>query len=379
MTAQLTKILADRQPPDAAVSGDPEITVISRTPFDGGEHVIASTGGTGLVQVLLDAEGNELTGAGVTVFGQALAAGDPPGAAALHGEMPAGLTGRVLPGDRANTLLIYADDTGRDRVVVKVYRHLEPGPHPEVEVLSAIPSAFVPDLLGHVTTDIDGETYTLATVQRFLDGADGFHHTAEHAAAQMFSYRVTHRFAETLRMIHDSLAMAFPTTTVPVEDVTGGLEQRLDGFLGHNSELDQQADWIREFYRSLTGPCDLQRVHGDLHLGQTLYDDTNWLFLDFEGDARLPFAERRRPDTPLRDVAGVLNSLYHASEGQRAWLTKTSEVFFDGYGHSEDSPLLTALRIDRIVQDVLRETEQRPDMVDLPLRALPYLRAKAGA
>jgi maltose alpha-D-glucosyltransferase/alpha-amylase len=55
------------------------------------------------------------------------------------------------------------------------------------------------------------------------------------------------------------------------------------------------------------------RIHGDYHLGQALYTGRDFVIVDFEGDPGRPQSERRIKRSPLEDVAGMLESIYHAA------------------------------------------------------------------
>src|SRR5262249_12686750 len=57
------------------------------------------------------------------------------------------------------------------------------------------------------------------------------------------------------------------------------------------------------------------RIHGSYHLGQALYTGKDFVLIDFEGDPGRPLSERRIKRSPPEDVAGMLESFYHASHG----------------------------------------------------------------
>jgi maltokinase len=136
----------------------------------------------------------------------------------------------------------------------------------------------------------------------------------------------------------------------------------------------------------------VQRIHGDLHLGQTLRARTGWLFIDFEGEPAVPLAERNTPHSTLQDVAGMLRSFDYAAQqllverpvGRSiearvsGWARSSRDAFCDGYGEVLDDPrdqaaLLRALELHRAVYEVGYELANRPDWVAVPMRSIARL------
>jgi predicted trehalose synthase len=142
---------------------------------------------------------------------------------------------------------------------------------------------------------------------------------------------------------------------------------------------------------------ELQRIHGDLHLGQVLWSDARgWVVIDFEGEPLRTMAERTRPDVALRDVAGMLRSFDYVAgslsqedgaDADRAgtWAADGRRAFADGYTARAGVDLarrrdvLDAFELDKAVYETLYERRNRPSWIGIPLAAVERLVGGAGA
>jgi maltokinase len=147
------------------------------------------------------------------------------------------------------------------------------------------------------------------------------------------------------------------------------------------------------------------RIHGDLHLGQVMRTDAGWFVLDFEGEPDRPVEERRRPSSPLRDVAGMLRSFHYAAEVvlrdrgdevddelrelARSWEDRNTFAFREGYravkGIDDLLPadeatcqlVQSAFELDKALYEVAYEQAHRPDWVTIPRSAVDRILAAA--
>lgn len=337
-------------------------------------------------------------------------------------DLPVGVPGDILSAEQSNSSLIYGENA-----ILKLFRRVEPGINPDIEIHEALRPAGNPHLaplLGHVTalwrdpddqlvsTDGARAESSLAMLQTFLSSASDGWSLATTSVRDLYGEgdlhpdevggdfaSEAHRLGQATASVHADLARLMPTEIVGPERLgrlADGMTDRLGAACDAIPDLAQHAPALLTCYdalRELDGTIRLQRVHGDFHLGQVLRTSQGWTLLDFEGEPARPLARRRDLDSPLRDVAGMLRSFDYAARhllldgasdpqlNYRAteWSDRNRDAFCAGYAEQsgtdprDDPVLLRAFEADKAVYEAMYEARNRPSWLPIPLGSLTRL------
>jgi maltokinase len=322
--------------------------------------------------------------------------------------LPSGQNSLVLTGEQSNTSLMYGDIA-----ILKVFRRLQPGVNPDIEIGVALTehgARHVPRLLGSASAERDGETFAIAMLQEFMTTASDGWELAKASVRDLMAEAdlhaeeaggdfagEAHRLGVAVAEVHEDLADAFGISQPgDLQARAAAMHERLDHALAVVPELSAVEAGLRETYDAFAAAASevsLQRIHGDLHLGQALRTSQRWVVIDFEGEPMATLDERRQADSPLRDVAGMLRSFEYAGhhrlvEGAHTtqlayraseWTKRNRAAFLDGYaeaaGHDprEHAVPLRAFEADKAVYEAVYEARNRPAWLAIPLASLTRL------
>jgi maltose alpha-D-glucosyltransferase/alpha-amylase len=338
-----------------------------------------------------------------------------------------------------------------DSLFVKVYRRLQPGANPEWEMGRYLTESAACDCIAKVAGALqyhvaDAVEATLVLVQECVPNqGDGFEYTVQyldkfleveltkpgdtppaddlHASYLLLIRTLAERTAE----LHRALARetddaAFAPEPMEagrladwdqrlrddaartIEQIEGRREQwpedcqaQIDTLLAGRRTLDRQIAGLVP--PSMKALCT--RFHGDFHLGQVLIVENDFVITDLEGEPGRSFEERRRKDTALKDVAGMLRSFRYAagvsemklrerrpSDVERArlpladWSARTRDAYLETYREAMQGSaaypadadhaarLIELASLEKLLYEIRYEMANRPEWLQVPLRDL---------
>jgi maltokinase len=316
---------------------------------------------------------------------------------------------RPIGAEQSNSSVVFDEE-----LVLKLYRRLDAGVNPELELLRFLTERGFPSIASlegwvartgqlldatlailqeFVPGDSDGWSLALATLR---DGGDAFLprarrlgevtgalHTVLASDPQDPSFTPEEPTDETMALLVATIDEGIESTFLSLPD-----DPALEPIAGRGDEVRERLRLIGQ-----VGPVGrLIRHHGDYHLGQVLWTGDDWVVLDFEGEPARSLAERRRKRSPLRDVAGMLRSFAFVASASEIelgtpppadWESRVRGEFLDGYFGEVDVALLPPVEarervlalfeLEKAVYELRYELGHRPDWVEIPVSAIVRL------
>ena len=319
------------------------------------------------------------------------------------------LVGRALEGERA----IAVDQTNHsvvvaETVVVKWLQPPVPSPHPGVDLLRYLAArgfAHMPGFVGVYEVD----DMVLAVVTEFVPGAlDGWDWYVDDVDAWLRGELEFDVLVESAREMGD--------ITSQLHDALSGLQRSAVSVRAYHAQADsmlQQAmrlvdgdegHRLRSLERSVRVALEplrderqipAHRIHGDLHAGQFLRvgsgaNASRQLLTDFDGNPLAEPAERRLAQSPLRDLAGLLQSIDHVGrivvKRRHPDRRRDVDTFIDAavaaalgaYSahHAVDDAIVRALRVAQELHEYCYAATHLPKWMYVPDEALPAVLAR---
>jgi trehalose synthase-fused probable maltokinase len=257
---------------------------------------------------------------------------------------------RLMGTEQSNSSLVFDD-----QVILKLFRKVEPGINPDLELVWYLTNEAFPyiplhagDVIYEAERDGDDVLHIdLGLAQQFIgEAVEGWSKVLKHLHG--FYDEADDRDArEDMRFLTEERAGAMLTSLEELGEVTAQLhvtlaraenDSELAPDVADSFDLDSWAARALALLRKLAAaqipelkklavpisdrintlseveePGLKIRVHGDYHLGQVISTTRGWMILDFEGEPARTLDERREKQSALRDVAGMLRSFNYAA------------------------------------------------------------------
>jgi maltose alpha-D-glucosyltransferase/alpha-amylase len=373
--------------------------------------------------------------------------------AALDPARLADVPSRLGSAEQSNTSILYDD-----LAILKIFRRVTNGENPDVEIGRFLTEVahfdHIPAYLGdlHLTSDSttlaflqsfapnlgDGWAWTLADLDRFfseiatLPATDNIqqHASGYLTAAALLGQRTAELHLALATPTDNEAFAAVPTTpedlandrqrihlqvTTALDALQSALSRATNpvapGLVSETwvlaTELLAHRDDLLARIASLNGDAarfgQRIRIHGDYHLGQLLRTQSktaaDFLIIDFEGEPARSLADRRRKQSPLRDVAGMLRSFSYAvrtaletalianpnnaanlNAWATAWEAAVTTAFLQAYNATiatnsvlvphDATIIINALLLEKASYELLYELNNRPTWLVIPLEGL---------
>jgi trehalose synthase-fused probable maltokinase len=278
----------------------------------------------------------------------------------------------VSRAEQSNTSIVYGD-----RFILKLFRKIEPGINPDVEVgafLTEKGFSHIPAVLGTLEyRSRNNGVYAAGILQQFvLNKGDAWKYTLQElaafferaaaatlpsqAAGQHPLDRIAAQVPNNLKTLFggclESAALLGKRTAEMHLALSGGgspdfvpepfsresarelhdemlaqaeiafesLRRKQAALSGEPAELarkllDLESHIVQRFGALRDQQIDASRIriHGDFHLGQVLWTGNDFMIIDFEGEPARALDERRAKSLAMRDVAGMLRSFQYAA------------------------------------------------------------------
>ena len=326
------------------------------------------------------------------------------------GPLPVDAPVRPMGVEQSNSSIVFGDQT-----VLKVFRRLEPGINPELELLQFLTRhefANIAPLQGWYEYEGRSFAATLGVAQRFFpDAAGGWELALDQIGSDPEGFLAEIGSLGTVTaQLHNCLASdaadpAFSPEEPSAESLsllTATIDEDIERIFVRLPDDDRVASIagrgqdVREqiAMRAQTGAGGRSiRTHGDYHLGQTLHRPGGWVILDFEGEPARPLFERRQKRSPLRDVAGMLRSFAYATSAASIMRGTTApadfedrarRIFLEHYFSTIEPSLLPAgdaaiwnllsiFELEKAIYELQYELDNRPDWLPIPVAGIARL------